>query len=583
MRGRPSASSEADALLIRHAEHLLAPAIGATTSRLVLSLLLRRRAVSSKSALKILDDTSAAIQSSRDQLQYALDHARQGITVFNSDLALTTWNREFAELFDLPSSMLRVGVGLDEIVRFNASRGKYGPGASDDFVAERIASLLNDDEPMRLRIHPAQRVIEIRSARLPNGGIVTTYTDVTQAVAAEDELAAANERLERRVQERTAELEHLNSELERARVAAEEANLSKTRFLAAAGHDVLQPLNAARLYVSSLSEMPQDADASERANLTRNVDASLEAVEEILGALLDISRLDAGATKPEITDVRVQDLFRQLEIEFGPLARSKGLKLKFVATSRMVKTDRRLMRRLLQNFVSNAIKYTLRGGVLVGCRRAGEKVRIEVWDSGLGVPEDKQTSDFRRVSAARTGRARRARTWPRAVDRAAAWTRARPSDRASARAPDAGSVFSVEAPKGANAAPLALDPAPERRNAPASRRARRHEGPCDRQRAAGARRHEAAPGAMGVQGDGRARPAGSADTSSTRRQTSSSPITISTTATGSRRSRRSASALSATSPPFSPPPIAAPRCATPRARWTSKSSTSPSSRRRCAR
>ena len=112
---------------------------------------------------------------------------------------------------------------------------------------------------MRLRLHPSLRVIEVRSARLPDGGIVTTYTDVTQSVAAEEELAAANERLERRVQERTAELERLNHELARAKTAAEDANLSKTRFLAAAGHDILQPLNAARLYASSLTESAAEA------------------------------------------------------------------------------------------------------------------------------------------------------------------------------------------------------------------------------------------------------------------------------------------------------------------------------------
>ncbi len=389
-----SASDEADAHLVRHAEHLLSPAIGASTSRLVLSLLLRRRAMSGKSALKLLDDASAAIQSSRDQLQHALDHARQGITVFDSNLALTTWNREFADLFDLPPSMLRLGVGLDEIVRFNASRGAYGPGSSDDFVAERIESLLNDDEPLRLRLYPSQRVIEVRSARLPDGGIVTTYTDVTQSVLAQDELAAANEWLERRVQERTAELERLNQALARAKTEAEQANLSKTRFLAAAGHDILQPLNAARLYASSLTESAADAGPDERVALARNVDASLEAVEEILGALLDISRLDAGATRPEIVDFRVNDIFRQLEIEFAPTARAKGLALRFVASSLSVRSDRRLMRRLLQNLVSNAVKYTLKGRVLVGCRRVEGAVRIEVWDTGLGIPADKQRLIF---------------------------------------------------------------------------------------------------------------------------------------------------------------------------------------------
>jgi signal transduction histidine kinase/CheY-like chemotaxis protein len=314
--------------------------------------------------------------------------------VFDANLSLLAWNRAFAELFDLPAAMLREGLGLDAIVRYNASRGVYGQGASDDFVAERIASLLDRDEPTRLRLYAPQRVLEVRSARLPDGGIVTTYADISQTVAYEDELAAANESLERRVGERTAELERLNQELKRAKTAAEDANLSKTRFLAAAGHDLLQPLNAARLYASSLVETAAEASPAERAHLARNVDVSLEAVEEIFGVLLDISRLDAGATKPEIGDVALADLFRQLEIEFAPVARAKGLRLTFVATRLAVRSDRRLLRRLLQNFVSNAIKYTPEGRVLVGARRRCETARVEVWDTGLGIPETKRAAVF---------------------------------------------------------------------------------------------------------------------------------------------------------------------------------------------
>src|SRR5271166_5830150 len=393
-------AQEASAQLIRHAEFLLSPAIGASTSRHVLSLLLKPRAMSGQSALKLIDEASAAIQSNRDQLQHALDHARQGITVFDSNLALTAWNREFADLFDLPPALLRHGVGLDEIVRFNAARGAYGPGDSEDFVAERVASLLYDDQPTRLRLFSTHRVIEIRSARLPDGGIVTTYTDITQTVQTEEALEAANELLEKRVEQRTAELQRLNDELARAKTVAEEANLSKTRFLAAASHDILQPLNAARLYASSLSEAASQIGRDERADLARNVDVSLEAVEEILGALLDISRLDAGATKPELSAVPVADLMRMLEVEFAPAARSKGLELRFVPSKLAIRTDRRLMRRLLQNLVSNAIKYTVRGTVLVGCRRASDRLRIEVWDTGLGIPADRQRAvfeEFRRL------------------------------------------------------------------------------------------------------------------------------------------------------------------------------------------
>ena len=456
-----AANDEADAHMIRHAEHLLSPAIGASTSRLVLSLLLRRRAMSGKSALKLLDDASAAMQTSRDLLQHALDHARQGITVFDSNLVLTAWNREFADLFQLPPTMLRLGVGLDEILRFNASRGAYGPGSIDDLVAERLENLLNHEEPIRLRLHPSLRVLEVRSARLPDGGIVTTYTDATQTVQAEEELAAANERLERRVQARTADLERLNRELARAKTTAEAANLSKTRFLAAAGHDILQPLNAARLYVSSLTESAAQGAPEERLALARNVDASLEAVEEILGALLDISRLDAGATRPEVVDFPMRDVFRQLDIEFAPTARAKGLTLRFVASSLSVRSDRRLMRRLLQNLVSNAIKYTPKGRVLVGCRRVAGSVRIEVWDTGLGIPADQHRQVFEEFLRLEQGmRAARGLGLGLSIVERLGRVLGHPIGVRSA--PGRGSVFSVVAPLGAAGAAPATEPgAPE--------------------------------------------------------------------------------------------------------------------------
>src|SRR5262249_27673357 len=175
----------------------------------------------------------------------------------------------------------------------------------------------------------------------------------------------------------------LNTELGRAKGEAEEANISKTRFLAAASHDILQPLNAARLYVTSLVERQRSGND---AQLVTNIDASLDAVEEILGALLDISRLDTGAMKPETVGFRIDELLRQLEVEFTPLAQEKGLTLKFVPCSLAVQSDRRLLRRLLQNLVSNAIKYTPQGRVLVGCRLRGGRLRIDVYDTGLGIP-----------------------------------------------------------------------------------------------------------------------------------------------------------------------------------------------------
>jgi CheY-like chemotaxis protein/two-component sensor histidine kinase len=198
--------------------------------------------------------------------------------------------------------------------------------------------------------------------------------------------------LEKRVRDRTEELTRLNSELALAKSTAEDANISKTRFLAAASHDILQPLNAARLYVTSLVER---AGGSEVSRLVENIDDSLEAIEEILGALLDISRLDAGAMTPSITSFKIGDLMRSLEIEFAPIARAKQLDLTFVPCALPVESDRLLLRRLLQNLISNAIKYTPRGRVLVGVRRHGQSLRIGVYDTGVGIPVQKRGEIFK--------------------------------------------------------------------------------------------------------------------------------------------------------------------------------------------
>jgi Na+/proline symporter/signal transduction histidine kinase len=388
--------AEADFQLLQYGEYLLASAIGAASSRLVLSLLLRKRTVSTKAALKLLDDANAAIHYNREVLQTALDHVRQGIAVFDKELALVCWNRQFGEIFDLPHGLTRVGIALDEILRHIAHHGERNDKDVDGFVAERIVTYASEAEPFLERFAERGLVIEVRSNRMPDGGLVTTFTDITPSVKAAEALERANATLERRVRERTGELTRLNAELERAKAEADDANVSKTRFVAAASHDILQPLNAARLYVTSLTERQrQNASDGEDADLVQNIDASLEAVEEIFTALLDISRLDTGAMKPEIANFRIDELLQRLEVEFAPLARGKGLDLVFMPCSQSVRSDRRLLRRLLQNLISNAIKYTPAGRVLVGCRRRGETLRIEVYDTGIGIPQNKRRAVFK--------------------------------------------------------------------------------------------------------------------------------------------------------------------------------------------
>ena len=387
-----SPNAEADIHLLRFTEHLLASAIGAASSRLVLSLLLRRSHAGSHSALRLLDDASEALQYNRDLLQSALDQVRHGLSVFDKDMKLICWNRQFRELLNLPPELGRVGASLDLILRTCAERGDFGPGNANKLVAERLMKLAVAHETFQEHFDDGQRILEIRTSPMPQGGIVTTYSDITERVEAAEALARANETLERRVRERTAELTEVNLALAVAKGKADEANLDKTRFLAAASHDVLQPLNAARLYATSLVERPMP---SPEAKLVRNIDASLDAVEEILNVLIEISRLDAGRLEPDITVFALSDVFERLEVEFSPLAREKGLELLIVPTRLWVSSDRRLLRRVLQNLVSNAIKYTAKGKVLVGVRRHGNKLSVQVGDTGPGIPKGKRSLIFK--------------------------------------------------------------------------------------------------------------------------------------------------------------------------------------------
>ena len=321
----------------------------------------------------------------------ALDHVRQGIAVFDKDLQLICWNRQFGEILNLPPSLIRVGIGLADILRFNGKRSNVAPDHIDEFVHKHIERYVSGTEPFLERFAEPGLVIEVRANRMPDGGFVTTYTDITASVEAAEALERANETLERRVRERTEELTDLNVALARAKGEADAANISKTKFLAAASHDILQPLNAARLYVTSLIERQGQRDDR---RLIDNIDASLEAVEEIFGALLDMSRLDTGVMRPDYASFRIDELMRQIDLEFAPMAAAKGLDLTFVPCSLVVRSDRRLLRRLVQNLVSNAIKYTPSGRVLVGCRRRGDRLRIDVYDTGVGIPEANQRDIF---------------------------------------------------------------------------------------------------------------------------------------------------------------------------------------------
>ncbi len=204
--------------------------------------------------------------------------------------------------------------------------------------------------------------------------------------------------LEGQVRQRTDELsatlrrlEVSNVELARQKEISEKANLSKTRFLAAASHDVLQPLHAAQLVVSTLADI-QDTKQGKR--LIGQVERSLDTMHELLQTLLDISRLDAGVVVPSFESVSLRSVVASLLSDFRPIAADKGIELRSRTQDLAVWSDRRMLRRVLQNLISNSIRYTVKGTVLIGTRKRGENLVIEVIDTGVGIPADQEEHIF---------------------------------------------------------------------------------------------------------------------------------------------------------------------------------------------
>jgi CheY-like chemotaxis protein/two-component sensor histidine kinase len=188
-----------------------------------------------------------------------------------------------------------------------------------------------------------------------------------------------------------ADVNRMSEELGRLYQQLEAANLAKSRFLAAASHDLRQPLYALNLFVTQLRD---ETDQAERGRVVARIDAAVAAMNELFNALLDISKLDAGVLAPSISEFPADHLLKQIEMTFMAAAREKGLRLRVLSNDAWIRSDFILLERILLNLVSNAVRYTVKGGVVVGCRRRGQLLRIEVWDSGIGIPEDHRRDIF---------------------------------------------------------------------------------------------------------------------------------------------------------------------------------------------
>jgi PAS domain S-box-containing protein len=364
-------AAAADRAWVQFTERLLAASIGAASARLLLTSLLRGSGMDLGEVVAVLDEAGQELRFNREILSTTLENISAGVSVVDPDMRLTAWNRRYQQMFGYPDGMLYVGRPVADLIRYNAERGELGEGDTEMQIARRIGHMRAGTPHVFERTGADGKVIELRGQALPGGGYVTSYNDITDFKHAERALLEANETLEQRVAERSQ--------------VAEAAQQSKTRFLAAISHDVLQPLNAARLFASALRDSL--SDAGEPRHLAERVDASLRAAEELLDGLLDVSRLDAGRLHPTIADFDAAVLVRELAAQYTPIAAGRGLRLHVHARAAWVRSDRRLLRRVLQNFMANALRYTRSGRIVLALRVRGERVELQVWDTGPGIPE----------------------------------------------------------------------------------------------------------------------------------------------------------------------------------------------------
>ena len=377
------AGAPVDRRTAQRARELIAAVVGTSSARALVASALAGGTMSLAEVTRLLDERGQSLSFSRALLAATFENIDAGISVVDAEQNLVAWNSRYEQLFGFPPDMLYVGAPVADLIRFNAERGDFGPAHDiEAYVRRRLEHFRRGGEHSFERVRADGRVIKTVGGPMPGGGYVTSYTDITEEARVRAELEATLMELESRVAQRTEQLSAANRQLARA-------TRDKTRFLAAASHDLLQPLHAARLFSAALE---REVEGNAR-HLVGRVESAILAAEDLLRALLDISKLDAGGVvpRPEILGLGafISDLIEGLR----PMAEAKGLALRVGRLIGQVDTDPGLLRSLLQNFIVNAVRYTQKGGVLVGVRRRFESgqagLRIDVIDTGVGIePHD---------------------------------------------------------------------------------------------------------------------------------------------------------------------------------------------------
>lgn len=407
-------SKELNEAVLFHAENTLARVLGSASAKLVTSLAINSRGIAFDQVAKLVEDNSnQQLEFSRTVLQSAIENVSEGISVIDSDLKLVAWNRRYLDIFNYPDDFIYIGCPISQLIHFNLSQQGYFVKDIDIQVKKRINYIKEGSRHNSEYKLKNGKNIHIEGSPIPGGGFVMIFSDITKYRQTEKVLKEENTDLESRVRYRTAELEQANrelaqanNELAQAQVKAEQAHIKKSQYLKACSHDLLQPLSAARLFSSAIT-LSSRVNNEEREQM-KQIDNSLEIANNLLLDLNEIARIESGNISPTIAPIEINYLFSMLTSEFDALTTEYKVDFHFKSSKLYIASDITLLARIVQNFLSNAFRYAHRSGntnnskVLLGCRRQGKELAIQVFDNGPGIPVNKQQQVFEQFTQLNT-------------------------------------------------------------------------------------------------------------------------------------------------------------------------------------
>jgi len=392
--------------ILFHAENTLARVLGSASAKLVTSFANSTRGMAFDQVAKLVEDNSTQqLEFSQTVLQGAIENVREGISVIDSDLKLVAWNKRYLDIFNYPDDFIYIGCPASQLIHFNLSQQGYFIRDIAQQVEKRLQFIKAGSRHNSEYKLNNGKTIHIEGNPIPGGGFVMIFSDITKYRHTEKVLKEENTDLESRVKFRTAELEQANKELAltnlalvKAQAKAEQAHIKKSQYLKACSHDLLQPLSAARLFSSAIS-LSSRVTHDERQQI-KQIDNSLEIANSLLLDLNEIARIESGNITPNIEPIEIKKLFTLLASEFDVLTDEYQVDFHCKMSKIYVASDITLLARIIQNFISNAFRYAhnseknSQSKVLLGCRRQGNELSIQVFDNGPGIPQDKQQQVF---------------------------------------------------------------------------------------------------------------------------------------------------------------------------------------------